>query len=172
MALAALIVSILGLLVAVSAALYARSISNVEKARRHDEVAPVFTAQFDMRRWAASQPTPVPVVAFSFIAGPDQLDDVDVEMILRSEGQPPPLIAIAPTSKYQEEIDGRQASLTADTNVVLPLLRGQERLVLAARHVNEGGGSVPFTVRSRHGEARWSTTIECDVPGVPRLRSF
>lgn len=151
---------------AVGSALYSRRTARIETKRRHEEEAPKFSAQFDLRRLDDSRSEEVEVVAFSFLAGPEQLDDVEVELVTRNDGVAPPLIGIGLISK---EVVDSKASLTHYGNAHMPFLRGQERIVLAKRHPNEGGGVVPFTLRCRRGRKEWPVTVYCDVHPVPMI---
>lgn len=146
MATAALIISVLAVVVAALSALYARQVATVERDRRHDERTPEVTAEFGLLYPEGKEQESVTFT----LHGPDDLDRAEIRLI---ETDPPgPLVS------------GEQR--------VEPWRAGETQAVAVKRHEKEHGGTARFRVTCEAGDERWTVIVPCEVPGVPKVHFF
>jgi hypothetical protein len=132
----------------------------INRERRLEEKAPTFAAVFDHRQMPGRDKRE-PVVGFTYMqGGPDLLDEVEFELVLNSAAKNPPLVGIA---RPMDEFGPLKALAE------IPMHPGMEALMRVARHDAGSGGDVPFRVRCRSGKNRWTVTVYCHVPGVPKV---
>lgn len=146
MALAALVVSILALLVAGASALYAKQVADVEKGRRHDERRPRFELEIDESRWLRIT-----------VVSNEALDEVHFELL--AEGM---LFAGAAA------IVGLGRPWAASGNLGAFDVGSPRRVQVVEREEGKGGKS-GVRLTCRKGGDKWVVTDRFDLPPLGRV---
>ena len=162
MALAALIVSVLALLVAAAAALFAKRQSDstsrletFEAARRHDELSPQLVARAvpatEHRQWPSLELES---------RGPHDLDSVTLKLL-------GPLAGESPVGTL---IDSRNGALTDELELGALSVAGRPAVVrIQLEDEDTRGETVRLFVTSTRGKEQWKQHLDCEFPRPTRL---
>jgi hypothetical protein len=160
--------AVLSWLASRSSARAAETTANLDKERRHDEIAPNFSARFGLANWSESTTKVggVDVVWFDYMDGPGTLSNVIVTLVNRSEAQRPPLIAIRDSASEPALQDDDSGPWGQQLDHLYPfdLEVGREPLTMVKRHPEQRAGTAVFVLTCERGDEEWTVAVRREIP--------